>query len=210
MRGPNIDSDHFLVKTIFNQKLPAVYKIKPTLINMWNKLNLHDPTKLKQYRKILHEKLSHVNKKQGINNDWNRIKTAITETASAIFQIQGKPTRNEWWDDECRQAIRENNNARIKALQSKTRASHEVYREKMKMANKMCRIKKKKWLNDKIMRIEENHKKNEKRKFFEGIKNTRQQGINTPILVKGSDGNIISQIEQVLNRWREYFCETLK
>jgi hypothetical protein len=38
------------------------------------------------------------------------------------------------------------------------------------------------------------------RKFLEGIKNTRQQGINIPILVKGSDGNIISQIEQVLNR----------
>jgi 23S rRNA pseudoU1915 N3-methylase RlmH len=80
---------------------------------------------------------------------------------------------------------------------------------KRKTANKMCRIKKKKWLNDKIMRTEENHKKNETRKFFEGIKNTRQQGINTPILVTGSDGNIISQIEQVLNRWREYFCQTL-
>jgi hypothetical protein len=153
--------------------------------------------------------LSHINKKRGINDDWNDIKTAITETASEIFQIQGKPTRNEWWDDDCRQVIREKNNARIKALQSKTRASQEVYREIRKMANKMCRNKKKKWLNDKIMQIEENHKKNEMRKFFEGIKNIRQQGINTLILVKGSDGNIISQIEQILNRWREYFCETL-
>jgi hypothetical protein len=52
--------------------------------------------------------------------------------------------------------------------------------EKKKMANKMCRNKQKKWLNDKIMRIEENHKKNETSQFFEGIKNTRQQGINTP------------------------------
>jgi hypothetical protein len=80
---------------------------------------------------------------------------------------------------------------------------------KSKMVNNMCRNKKKKWLNDKITRIEENHKKNETRKFFEGIKNTRQQEINTPKLVKGSDGNIISQTEQVLNRWREYFCDTL-
>jgi hypothetical protein len=118
-RGPNIDSQHFLVKTAFNQKLPVLYKIRPTLIKKWNKLNLQDRAKLKQYRKILHEKLSHINKKQGINDDWNSIKTAITETASEIFQIQGNPRRNEGWDDECRQAIREKNNARIKALQSK-------------------------------------------------------------------------------------------
>jgi hypothetical protein len=76
------------------------------------------------------------------------------------------------------------------------------------MANNMCRNKKKKWLNDKITRIEENHKHNETRKSFEGTKNTRKQQINTPILVKGSDGSIISQTEQVLNRWRECFCDT--
>jgi hypothetical protein len=87
MRGLNIDSDHFLVKTIFNQKLPAVHKIKPTLTKKWNKLNLQDPAKLRQYKKILHEELSRVNKKQGINDDWNSIKTAITETASEVFQI---------------------------------------------------------------------------------------------------------------------------
>jgi endonuclease/exonuclease/phosphatase family metal-dependent hydrolase len=63
MREQNIDSDHFLVRTTFNQKLCAVYKITKTLIKKWNKLNLQDLAKLKQYRKILHEKLSHINKK---------------------------------------------------------------------------------------------------------------------------------------------------
>jgi hypothetical protein len=155
MRGPNIDSDHFLVKTIFNQKLPAVCNIRPTLIKKWNKLNLQDPVKLKKYRKILHEKLGHINKKQGINGDWNSIKAAITETATEIFQIQGKPRRNEWWDDECSQAIQKKNNARIKTLQSKTKGSPEIYREKRKMANNKCRNKKKKWLNDQIIRVEE-------------------------------------------------------
>jgi hypothetical protein len=78
------------------------------------------------------------------------------------------------------------------------------------MANNTYRNEKKKWLNDKITRMEENHKKNETRKFFEGIKNTRQQGINAPVLVKRCDGNVISEAEQVLNRWREYFYGTLK
>jgi hypothetical protein len=57
MRGPNCDSDHFLVKTIIKQKLirtqtNAVKTIK------WNQNNLQNTIKLKQYRTCLRDKLN--------------------------------------------------------------------------------------------------------------------------------------------------------
>ena len=50
MRGPNIDSDHFLVKAVVKHKLSAIYKKKPKPALKWNKINLQNPLKLKEYR----------------------------------------------------------------------------------------------------------------------------------------------------------------
>jgi len=52
-RGPSIDSDHFLVIAVIKQKLSAIHKkkLKPAL--KWNKINLQNPSKLKEYRSRL-------------------------------------------------------------------------------------------------------------------------------------------------------------
>jgi len=50
LRGPNIDSDHYLLKTTLKQKLPNINKKKPIQFTKRNKINIQDPSKLKQYR----------------------------------------------------------------------------------------------------------------------------------------------------------------
>jgi len=44
--------------------------------------------------------------------------------------IQQKSSKNELWDEEGRQAIKQKNIARIKCLQQKTRANQQRYKEK--------------------------------------------------------------------------------
>ena len=93
----------------------------------------------------------------------------------------------------------------MRNLHVKTRASQDDYKLKRKEANKLCRNKKKNWLNGKINKMEENHKKNETRKFFEEVKNFKQQQIINPLMCKNAEGNILMQTTEVLNRWKEYF-----
>jgi len=70
MRGPNIDLDHFLVRAVIKQKLSLIRKkkLKPAL--KWNKINLQNPSKLKEYRSLLHNKLVNLAPKQEIDEEW--------------------------------------------------------------------------------------------------------------------------------------------
>jgi hypothetical protein len=45
--------------------------------------------------------------KQEINDKCEQTKTAIVDAARDVIQIQGKPPRNEWWDEECKKIIQE-------------------------------------------------------------------------------------------------------
>ena len=51
------------------------------------------------------------------------------------------------------------NEARQKHLQVKTRASREIYETKRREANRVCREKKRIWMNNKIKQLEEANNK---------------------------------------------------
>ena len=98
---------------------------------------------------------------------------------------------------------------RSKWLQQKTRASQELYKKRRTEANVLIKQKKKAWMNNKILQIEYNQKRNDTRKFFQEIKTFKPQQTILPTICKHSSGNTISQIDDVLERWKEYFQNLL-
>ena len=120
---------------------------------------MQGPTKLKQYRTILYNKLKDIPDATNAEGEWERIKEAVTDEANEVIQTQTRTPRNEWWDEECRQYIKKKNEARSKWLQQKTRASQELCKKKRIGANVLIKQKKKAWMNNKILQIEYNQKK---------------------------------------------------
>ena len=109
MRGPNIDSDHFLVKAVIKQKLSVIHKNKMKSVLKWNKINLQNPSMLKEYRSLLRNKLINLAPKQETDDEWEQTKIAIVDAAREVIQTQGKSKsrRNEWWNEEFRKIIQE-------------------------------------------------------------------------------------------------------
>jgi hypothetical protein len=62
---------------------------------------------------------------------------------------------------------------------------------------------------NKILQIEYNQKRNYTRKFFQEIKIFKPRQITLPTTCKDSSGNTISQIDDMLERWKEYFQNLL-
>jgi len=116
-------------------------------------------------------------------------------------------TRNEWWDEECRQIITQKNEARRKYLQIKTRASREAYEARRTEANRVCRRKKQEWINNKIKHIEDLTDKKETRKFFKEAQFCNKQQPTLPNFCKDKRGNILSEHQDILQSWKQYFCD---
>ena len=137
------------------------------------------------------------------------MKEAITDAASEVIQTQSRTPRNKWWDEEYRQQTQKKKEARYKWLQQNTRASQEAYKKMRLEANVLIRWKKKAWMNNKILQIEYNPKRNNARKFYQEIKTSKPQQSILLTNCKDTAGNMISQIDEVLSRWKDYFQNLL-
>jgi hypothetical protein len=74
------------------------------------------------------------------------------------------------------------------------------------MATKICRNKKQHWLNNRIKEIQEAYRRNETRKFYKDIKMIRKtEQAGTLLLCKVDKGNVLTEKQQVLERWKHYF-----
>ena len=70
-------------------------------------------------------------------------------------------------------------------------------------ANVLIRQKKKVRMNNKILQIEYNQKRNDTRTFFQEIETFKPQQSILSTTCKDTSGNTISQIDEVLARWKE-------
>ena len=99
MRGPNIDSDHYLLKIMVNQKLPKIYLNKNRdHTGMWDKSILKNPKELQEYRRVLYTKLLKQTQHQEVEQDWEQIKTEITEAANEVvcFHLGDSPASENY------------------------------------------------------------------------------------------------------------------
>jgi hypothetical protein len=109
---------------------------------------------------------------------------------------------NHWWDDECKEAIQEKNEPREKYLIRKTRTNLDIYKQKRTQANRICRRKKKEWIEEKIKQLNETNRKRDTRKFYKDARNLSNLPTETTLICKDKDGKILSEKKQIPERWQ--------
>jgi hypothetical protein len=83
-----------------------------------------------------------------IDKTWKHFKQGVIKAAILTLGFETKPRRNEWCDEDCEEAILVRNQAYNKYISRPTRAKRIEYENKRRIADKICRKKKRAALNE--------------------------------------------------------------
>jgi hypothetical protein len=120
-----------VILTIFYKikikQMLMIDKNRQTLKYKWGTQSLNQKEKISQYQEKIQSKLQEIGEETDINQDWQNLKQRILEAASEFKLSKDSKNTNHWWDDECKRAIQEKNEARKKCLIRRTRANLDNY-----------------------------------------------------------------------------------
>ncbi|PNF30664.1 hypothetical protein B7P43_G06158 [Cryptotermes secundus] len=101
------------------------------------------------------------NKEVMVEGIWVDFKAAIITEADGILGCQEKQDNTEWFDEECGESINLKNKKYMEYMERPSRARNEAYKEARKKAHK-----KRAFLNEQLLQMEEDFKNNKTRNAF--------------------------------------------
>lgn len=214
-RGADANTDHYLVTANLQLKLKAVEKPKQTRIKFDTKKLTNDQIRADFTLTLRNRFLAlqeAADDESNVNDDWNKIKTAINNTSSEILghqKIEAKP----WISDESITLIEERRKIKEKILNAsdieKILLNHE-YKEYNKQIKKSVRRDKRRFTENLANEAEEAMKQNNLKDVYQITKKlTGKAKKNTSNHIKDKDGHIIDNDDGTEARWVEHFSSLL-
>jgi hypothetical protein len=118
-----------MVKIKYRQRISTIGKLSAQRNIKYNLENLKEGTNAKEYGNKV-EKLLQIlpnTEDQHVEAAWEDIKQ-ICKAADNILGQKPRIVWSGWYDEECKEMLEEQNNARLKTLQRKTRSNIVVYK----------------------------------------------------------------------------------
>lgn len=218
-RGPEINSDHYLVTTKLkikinkNQNMKTKRKIQKSKKVIKNYKLLEEVT-AKKYRdtmEIQARSIINTIEEENIEELWQQIKNSIITTAENICGttiIDRNRKQTKWWTEEIKKEVKIKKNLWQRYLQRKTEESRQKYKEQRTKVKELVKQSKNVSWEEFGQKMEEDAKANQKL-FYKTIKNLRKNKQYEIKQVKGKNNEIITDDQEIMQRWKEYFNELL-
>jgi hypothetical protein len=145
-----------------------------------------------------------------LDSRWNKIICTIHKTAEEVFGKTSRKQPNDWFDKECQEATEVKNKAYVNMQQrSYTRASADKYREGRRKEKQLHKRKKKQYENNQIEKLEELVQQHQTRQFYRDINKLRKDLKPRLTICKSKNGDVITEKDDIINRWKDHFHELL-
>ncbi|XP_058064586.1 uncharacterized protein LOC131214225 [Anopheles bellator] len=210
-RSANVDSDHYLVMVKMRPKLSGVNNVRYQRPPRLDLERLKQSDVAEDYAHSLEAALPDEDELEEtpLENCWNSIKTAINSVAGNVIGHVRQTQRNEWFDDECRRVMDEENAARAVKLRSGTRQNVERHRQKKMQRTRIFREKKRHLEEEGYAELENLHHSQETRKFYQKLNASRRGFVPRAEMCRDKDGSILTGDREVTERWKQHYDEHL-
>jgi hypothetical protein len=137
--------------------------------------------------------------------EWTNFETILKTTAEEIIGKIKRDFRKGWFDQDCEQMTVEKSRKYQSMLQRNLLEQQEkntVMRERKKKGS--IRRERRIIMKNNLIGYK-NVILNDSRKFYKQVNRTRDGFQDKPLSCRGTDGDILSDKADILNRWKEYY-----
>ncbi|XP_051858036.1 uncharacterized protein LOC127565056 [Drosophila albomicans] len=199
-RGVNIDSDHYLVAAKIRMRLCRAKNVRPITQRKLDVTRLRSQRTTTAYSthlsELLHQPTPLPVDAGGL---WAHISHSMRAAAETAIGFKRPPTRNQWYDEECRVAAAAKNAAYRRTLQSGAR------KEERRIFRRKKREKEKRECEE----LEVLQDRNDARKFYQQV-NRLTHGFKTGASnCRDENGNLVTDTQCTLRLWRAHFSKLL-
>nr|XP_043068191.1 uncharacterized protein LOC122321607 [Drosophila bipectinata] len=210
-RGPNIDSDHYLVAAKIRTRLCVAKIARRSALRRLDIGKLQSQQAKNAFSTHVSGLLSRAPSiPEDISDMWALISHSLRASAEEVLGFQRPLSRNPWYDQECHDATAAKDAAYGRTLQAgATRAIVDVYRSRRRDEKRLFRRKKKDQERRECESTESSRCRNEARNFYQRVKRLTQGFKTGTVACRDNDGNLVTETEVVLRLWRDHFSSLL-
>nr|XP_042906426.1 uncharacterized protein LOC122270970 [Parasteatoda tepidariorum] len=209
-RGANVDMHVLVVSKVRLRLCKSFYQKKENKDFKLDISKLKKDEILKEYNIKLSNRLSEEKGRPNIVFNWNTIKDIVLKSASDTIPELGRPSKNEWFDEDCHKATEEKNKAyRLMIQKHRTRFFEEQYKNLRRIEKKLHKAKKKAFFEKSLEDLEAMNNQNECRKFYKKVNYMRSEFKPRTITCRNNEGELVSEPQEVTKVWKSYFQDLL-
>ncbi|XP_070137980.1 uncharacterized protein [Drosophila bipectinata] len=199
-RGPNIDSDHYLVAAKIRTRLCVAKIARRSALRRLYIGKLQSQQAKNAFSTHVSGLLSRAPSiPEDISDMWALISHSLRASAEEVLGFQRPLTRNPWYDHDATAA---KDAAYRRTLQAgATRAIVDVYRSRRRDEKRLFRRKKKEQERRECESTESSRRRNKACNFYQRVKRLTQGFKTGAMACRDDDGNLVTEAEVVPNLW---------
>ena len=214
-RGADMNSDHFLIIGKLKLKLRSSKRQTAEKPQRFDVQKLKYQNKRTEFILELHnrfEALQDLPEDEGIESQWNSIKTIYTDTAESTLGYH-KPSHKEWISEETWEKIEERKKLRAKILSTENverRNELEIsYQDLDRQVKRKARKDKRIFTEELANEAEQAAKIGNSSKVYKITKKICGRNFQNSKPIKDKNGNTLTNEKEQAARWTEHFKEVL-